>query len=143
MTCIRRGAVISVPPFQHLIYPLQLLPRSHKIQAHRHNAFPTSLLVNLPCRRIWFGHPYPTSPLRLTTLGSYTYKRLDKTKALLLVVDIQVGLYHQARDQAPEVYRNALLAHSAIGPLFNLPTILTTSAETGNLLPSRYSTPGR
>ncbi|KAF8248513.1 Isochorismatase hydrolase [Wilcoxina mikolae CBS 423.85] len=53
------------------------------------------------------------------------------TQALLLIVDIQVGLFHQVRDQTPEAYRNALLAHSAIGPLFNLPTILTTSASTG------------
>jgi hypothetical protein len=35
------------------------------------------------------------------------------------------------RDIGPEEYRNNILAHAAIGNVFSLPTILTTSAETG------------
>lgn len=59
------------------------------------------------------------------------YDRLDKTRALLLVVDLQVGLFQLVRDKPPTPYRNSILAHSSLGPLFNLPTILTTSAQTG------------
>jgi hypothetical protein len=47
------------------------------------------------------------------------------------VVDHQVGLFHLVRDFAPEQYRNNLLAHAAIGKLFNLPTVLTSSSEFG------------
>jgi nicotinamidase-related amidase len=56
---------------------------------------------------------------------------LNKTDAMLLVVDIQVGLFQMVRDSSLEEYRNAALAHSSIGTLFSLPVILTTSAETG------------
>lgn len=54
---------------------------------------------------------------------------------VLLIVDIQVGLYEAVRDFDPTVYRNNILAHAAIGKLFDLPVVLTTSAQTGTLLP--------
>lgn len=63
--------------------------------------------------------------------SGYIYTRLNASEAMLLVVDLQVGLYSQVRDQTPEAYLNAMMAHSAIGPLFNLPTVLTTSASSG------------
>ncbi|KAI9897846.1 hypothetical protein N3K66_007702 [Trichothecium roseum] len=62
---------------------------------------------------------------------SYTYERLNKNDTLLLVVDIQEGLYELVRDFEPVTYKQAALAHSSLGPLFDLPVIMTTSAETG------------
>jgi nicotinamidase-related amidase len=50
---------------------------------------------------------------------------------VLLVVDHQVGLFQLVRDFAPDQFRQNMIAHAALGKLFNLPTILTTSAETG------------
>lgn len=52
---------------------------------------------------------------------------------MLLVVDHQLGLAQLVRDYSPTEFRNNILAHAALGNLFNLPTILTTSAETGNV----------
>ena len=52
---------------------------------------------------------------------------------VLLVVDHQVGLTQLVRDFDPTEYRNNVLAHAALGNLFDLPTILTTSAETGKV----------
>ncbi|KAF7563425.1 hypothetical protein G7046_g700 [Stylonectria norvegica] len=63
--------------------------------------------------------------------NSYKFERLDKTDALLLVVDIQEGLYESVRDFEPTLYKTQILAHAAIGKLFDLPVILTSSAETG------------
>ncbi|KAF4463803.1 isochorismatase [Fusarium albosuccineum] len=63
--------------------------------------------------------------------SSYTYERLDKNDALLLVVDIQEGLYQLTRDFDPTLYRDQALAHSALGQVFDLPVILTTSADQG------------
>ncbi|KAF9473049.1 ycaC protein [Pholiota conissans] len=60
-----------------------------------------------------------------------TFDRIDKNNAVLLVVDHQIGLFQLVRDFEPDQYRNNILAHAAIGKVFNLPTILTTSAETG------------
>jgi len=40
-------------------------------------------------------------------------------------------LFQLVRDYQPDQFRNNILAHAAIGKVFNLPTILTTSAETG------------
>ncbi|KAF2275785.1 Isochorismatase hydrolase [Westerdykella ornata] len=59
------------------------------------------------------------------------WERLDKNNSVLIVLDLQVGLYHTARDWDPTLYRENILAHAALGKLFNLPTILSTSAETG------------
>lgn len=59
------------------------------------------------------------------------FERLDKNNALLLVVDHQVGLFHLVRDYSAEEFKNNIIAHAAIGKTFNLPTILTSSAETG------------
>ncbi|TEB35786.1 ycaC protein [Coprinellus micaceus] len=57
--------------------------------------------------------------------------RIDKDKAALLVVDHQVGLFELVQDINPVEFRNNIVAHAELGFLFNLPTILTTSAETG------------
>lgn len=62
---------------------------------------------------------------------SFKYERLDKDNVVLLVVDHQEGLFQIARDQSPVQMKNNILAHAAIGKVFNLPTILTTSEETG------------
>ena len=50
---------------------------------------------------------------------------------MLLVVDHQYGLSQLVRDYDPTIFRNSILAHAALGNLFNLPTILTSSADTG------------
>ncbi|KAI9163845.1 putative hydrolase YcaC [Paramyrothecium foliicola] len=59
------------------------------------------------------------------------YERLDKSKAALLIVDLQVGLYGVARDFDPNLYRDQMIAHAAIGKAFDIPVVLTTSAEVG------------
>ncbi|KAJ3464790.1 hypothetical protein MRS44_009576 [Fusarium solani] len=63
--------------------------------------------------------------------NTFKYERLDKNDALLLVVDIQEGLYQIARDFDPTLYRDQALAHAALGEVFDLPVILTTSADQG------------
>jgi hypothetical protein len=62
--------------------------------------------------------------------------RLDKSKAALLVVDHQVGLFELVKDISPTEYRNNIVAHAELGVLFGLPTILTTSAENGLFCPT-------
>lgn len=61
----------------------------------------------------------------------YTFDRLNKSDAALLVIDHQIGLSELVRDYDPTVFRQSLFGHSALGNLFDLPTILTTSAESG------------
>lgn len=50
---------------------------------------------------------------------------------MLLVVDLQVGLYTLARDFDPTLFRDQIIAHAAIAKVFDLPVIMTTSAEVG------------
>jgi hypothetical protein len=50
---------------------------------------------------------------------------------MLVILDLQVGLYQLARDWDATLYRNNILAHAELGKLFNLPTVMTTSAEQG------------
>ncbi|KAF3904368.1 hypothetical protein AA313_de0209136 [Arthrobotrys entomopaga] len=59
------------------------------------------------------------------------WERLDKDKAVLLVLDLQVGLFQLARDFDPTLYYHNLIAHAAIGKAFDIPVILTTSAQQG------------
>lgn len=56
------------------------------------------------------------------------------TSQVLVVLDLQVGLYQLVRDFDATLYHNNLIAHAAIGKLFDIPTILTTSAEQGMML---------
>lgn len=62
---------------------------------------------------------------------SYTYQRLDRNNAALLLVDHQAGLISLVQDFAPNEFKNNVLAVGALGKFFNLPTILTTSFEQG------------
>ncbi|CAO1598283.1 hypothetical protein XANCAGTX0491_002053 [Xanthoria calcicola] len=59
------------------------------------------------------------------------FVRLDKNDAMVIVADLQVGLYQVVHDFDTITYRNNILAHTAIASLFSLPIVLTTSAETG------------
>ena len=59
------------------------------------------------------------------------WERLDKNNAMLLILDLQDGLYGLARDFDPTVYHNAMLAHSAVGKIFDIPVVMTTSAQQG------------
>ena len=57
------------------------------------------------------------------------WERLDKDNALLLILDLQTGLYGVARDFDPALYSHNMIAHSAIGKLFDMPVIMSTSAQ--------------
>jgi len=62
---------------------------------------------------------------------SNKYNRLDKDNAAVLLVDHQAGLLSLVRDIDPDKFKNNVLALADIAKFFNLPTILTTSFETG------------
>ncbi|WP_025122531.1 MULTISPECIES: isochorismate family cysteine hydrolase YcaC [unclassified Serratia (in: enterobacteria)] len=59
------------------------------------------------------------------------YKRLDKDQAVVLLVDHQAWLLSLVRDIDPDRFKNNVLALGDLAKYFNLPTILTTSFETG------------
>ncbi|WP_342244202.1 isochorismate family cysteine hydrolase YcaC [Pseudomonas sp. OTU5201] len=59
------------------------------------------------------------------------YNRLDKDNAAVLLVDHQAGLLSLVRDFTPDEFKNNVLALADIAKFFNLPTILTTSFESG------------
>ncbi|KAJ3759007.1 Isochorismatase-like protein [Lentinula raphanica] len=61
----------------------------------------------------------------------YYFERLDANNTALLIIDHQVGLIPLVRDYEPDEFRNNLLAHAAIGNVFNLPTVLSSTSETG------------
>jgi hypothetical protein len=44
---------------------------------------------------------------------------------------MQEGLYHLTRDFDPTLYRENMMAHAAIGKVFDLPVIMTSSAQVG------------
>lgn len=50
---------------------------------------------------------------------------------MLLILDLQIGLYQVARDWDPTLYRDNMIAHAALGKVFDLPVVMSTSAETG------------
>ena len=59
------------------------------------------------------------------------YNRLDKENAAVLLVDHQAGLLSLVRDIDPDKFKNNVLALADMAKYFELPTILTTSFETG------------
>jgi len=62
---------------------------------------------------------------------SKPYIRLDKNDAAVLMVDHQTGLLSLVRDIDPDKFKNNVLAMGDLAQYFGLPTILTTSFETG------------
>ena len=62
---------------------------------------------------------------------STPYVRLDKDNAAVLLVDHQAGLLSLVRDIDPDKFKNNVLALADLAKYFKLPTILTTSFETG------------
>jgi nicotinamidase-related amidase len=63
--------------------------------------------------------------------STHIWERIDKNNAALLIIDHQVGLFQIVGDYSPAEYKNNILAFSALGKVFNLPVVMTTSAETG------------
>lgn len=59
------------------------------------------------------------------------YIRLNKDDVTVLLVDHQTGLLSLVRDIDPDKFKNNVLALSDMARYFKLPTILTTSFETG------------
>lgn len=62
---------------------------------------------------------------------SKPYVRLDKDNAAVLLVDHQAGLLSLVRDIEPDKFKNNVLALADLAKYFKLPTILTTSFESG------------
>ncbi|KAK4151244.1 Isochorismatase-like protein [Chaetomidium leptoderma] len=63
---------------------------------------------------------------------SFPWERLEKNNSVLVILDMQEGLFNLARDWDANLYRDAMMAHSSIGTIFKeLPVIMTTSAENG------------
>ncbi|MEO1132264.1 MAG: isochorismate family cysteine hydrolase YcaC [Cyanobacteria bacterium J06639_1] len=61
----------------------------------------------------------------------YQYRRLDKDNAAVLLIDHQAGLVSLVQDYPPNEFKNNILALANVAKFFELPTILTTSFETG------------
>ena len=61
----------------------------------------------------------------------YTYRRLSKDDAAVLLIDHQAGLISLVQDYPPNEFKNNVLALADVAKFFNLPTILTTSFEDG------------
>lgn len=74
----------------------------------------------------------PSSPAQESPPAARsTTTRLSADNAVVLLVDHQVGLFSLVQDYGPDEFKNNVLALSATAKNFKLPTILTTSAESG------------
>lgn len=63
--------------------------------------------------------------------SDFQYHRLNKDDVAVLLVDHQSGLTNLVQDFSPDDFKNNVLALADAAKYFNLPTILTTSFETG------------
>ncbi len=64
-------------------------------------------------------------------MSNVPYKRLNKDDAVVLLVDHQTGLISLVQDFSPNEFKNNVLALGDIAKFFKLPTILTTSFDSG------------
>ena len=62
---------------------------------------------------------------------TFRYRRLAKEEAALLLVDHQSGLISLVQDFSPGEFKNNVLALADVGKFFKLPTVLSTSFESG------------
>ena len=63
--------------------------------------------------------------------ASHQYRRLNKEDAAVLLIDHQAGLVSLVQDYPPNEFKNNILALANVAKFFDLPTILTTSFESG------------
>ncbi len=61
----------------------------------------------------------------------FSYRRLAKDDACVLLIDHQSGLISLVQDYSPGEFKNNVLALADVAKFFELPTILTTSFEEG------------
>jgi len=74
---------------------------------------------------------WTTLLLAVLQVAAYKFERIDKNDAALLIVDHQVGLLGAVRDyNAQDIYNNIIL-HATFGKTYNLPVVITTSADQG------------
>ncbi|MFJ4193375.1 isochorismate family cysteine hydrolase YcaC [Pseudomonas sp. NPDC089534] len=64
-------------------------------------------------------------------MTAFTYNRLNKDDAIVLLVDHQTGLISLVQDFSPNEFKNNVLALADLAKFFDLPTVLTTSFEQG------------
>ncbi|BAP42111.1 hydrolase [Pseudomonas sp. 21LCFQ02] len=64
-------------------------------------------------------------------MANFTYNRLNKDDAAVLLIDHQTGLISLVQDFSPNEFKNNVLALGDLAKFFELPTILTTSFEQG------------
>ena len=64
-------------------------------------------------------------------INTYFADLLTPENAALLLIDHQTGLSLGVETMNPETFRNNVVAVAKVGKLFDLPTILTTSADSG------------
>jgi len=64
-------------------------------------------------------------------MTAFTYSRLRRDDAAVLLVDHQSGLISLVQDFSPGEFKNNVLALASVARFFELPTILTTSFEDG------------
>jgi nicotinamidase-related amidase len=64
-------------------------------------------------------------------MAIFSYERLRRDDAAVLLIDHQSGLISLVQDFSPGEFKNNVLALAAVARFFDLPTILTTSFEDG------------
>lgn len=64
-------------------------------------------------------------------MRNYTEERFSADDAALLLIDHQSGIMQLVHDYSPAEFRSNVLALAKLGLAFNLPTILSSSYETG------------
>lgn len=77
------------------------------------------------------GSPLERMPQKHSRTAPDPAQRLIQ-RQLLLILDLQEGLYSIARDFDATLYRDSMMAHAAIGQVFDIPVVMTTSAQQGN-----------
>ncbi|KAK0621470.1 Isochorismatase-like protein [Bombardia bombarda] len=50
---------------------------------------------------------------------------------MLLILDLQEGLYSIARDWDATLFKQSMIAHSSLATVFDMPVVMTTSAQSG------------
>lgn len=64
-------------------------------------------------------------------MSSIKYRKLSKDDAAVLMLDHQTGLMQLVHDFSPDEFKNGVLALADIARFFKLPTVLTTSFDSG------------
>ncbi|KAL0566988.1 hypothetical protein V5O48_015008 [Marasmius crinis-equi] len=81
--------------------------------------------------RVFSALLFTSALVALQGVLGFKYDRLEKNNSVLVLVDHQTGVHEMVKNYGAVEFRTSVLAHAAIAKLFDIPVVISTTADDG------------